>query len=609
MPPQHTFVTETEETHDGFQLLQLPETALESMLQQLDPCNLACMAVTCRKLSQDVPASMRQVAVQWGASSMYESFALLLEKHSSSLCSITQCSISGDGRDPLSPRPDWEAPPCRTLPFPQLHHLRLHDLKIQLETAGGCPGVLHGCSGLTALDLQKCVLEDPVAASAAISALPELQSLQLDGVVGPQGVLVMPEVQRLSKLTQLSINCARVPVEDQLVQLSDLSALVNLKALVLSGLSYDGIPGGVPFQLSKLTRLSIQYGSGCGDAEQFYNLSSLTALQDLAVGSCGYGWAVGRPRVPRISHQIQHLSQLTRLSLSPSKLELSTTNTFEWTRLTALENLTLEGCAVQPLAFQAFTQLRVLHLKSPKILGGGPFSWMQPAEELLLALSRLSQLTELRWEEADELYPLPPGGAFTAVTARTNLHSLQLLWHCNCYAQGCVFYKPGTVYPHLRWIGLKAALCSDDPANSEQQLQQLCSCCPAVERLAFRLWEDPSPTACLPLLQLSALTHLYVYVYGLRREAARLAATAAVVNAAAQLTGLKHLNVSGLQQLQGPTLLRLTALTALEQPALAGQGFSMRLNDKVSQACSTGNMLMAIGYGGAALACHQSQVL
>jgi hypothetical protein len=37
-------------------LLQLPDEALALVLQQLDPCSMACTAVTCSKLRHAVPA-------------------------------------------------------------------------------------------------------------------------------------------------------------------------------------------------------------------------------------------------------------------------------------------------------------------------------------------------------------------------------------------------------------------------------------------------------------------------------------------------------------------------------------------------------------------------
>jgi hypothetical protein len=57
------------------------------------------------------------------------------------------------------------------------------------------------------------------------------------------------------------------------------------------------------------------------------------------------------------------------------------------------------------------------------------------------------------------------------------------------------------------------------------------------------------------LLQLPALTRLVLHAVD---------SPAAVVEVAAQLTGLKHLELWGLYQLADPALLQLTALTSLE---------------------------------------------
>jgi hypothetical protein len=260
--------------------------------------------------------------------------------------------------------------------MPHLRELRLDDVTVQLGAVAGCPGVLHDCSGLTALDLQECVLEDLHAAFAAIAALPELQSLQIKNCQGPADALALPEL-----------------------------------------------------------------------------------------------------------------------------------------------------------------------------------------------------LPDYVFER------LPPTGAFTALTASTNLRSLHLQGRWEYLSGGCVLFKPGAVYPHLCCIKLQAALCSGTVDDSEQQLQQLCSSCPALEDLSFRLWWDPSPTACTPLLQLPALTHLDVY--GLRSEAVK---PAAVVDVAAQLTGLQHLKLSGLAQLTSPALLQLTALAALECLELSDKDNSMRLFNEVSPA-------------------------
>jgi hypothetical protein len=52
-------------------LLQLPDAALLCVLQQLDPCSLACTAVTCSKLRHAVPASMSQLVVQYNGKKEY----------------------------------------------------------------------------------------------------------------------------------------------------------------------------------------------------------------------------------------------------------------------------------------------------------------------------------------------------------------------------------------------------------------------------------------------------------------------------------------------------------------------------------------------------------
>jgi hypothetical protein len=101
---------------------------------------------------------------------------------------------------------------------------------------------------------------------------------------------------------------------------------------------------------------------------------------------------------------------------------------------------------------------------------------------------------------------------------------------------------------------------------SEQQLQQLCSCCPAVNSLVFELPSQPTTAVLLPLRQLSALTHLQVNTI---HDAT---VVAAVISAIAQLTGLKLLALPCLYQPSWTTpaakagfCTPLTGLTALQQ--------------------------------------------
>jgi hypothetical protein len=126
---------------------------------------------------------------------------------------------------------------------------------------------------------------------------------------------------------------------------------------------------------------------------------------------------------------------------------------------------------------------------------------------------------------------------------------------------GCDMLTAGTFYPDLRMVDLSydggQSILGARMPISEQQLQQLCSCCPAVESLSFAISQRFPPAAFSALLQLSALTSLSISRLG---EAA-----AAAVGVAAQLTGLKQLTMAGLSELTDPRLLQLTALTTLEE--------------------------------------------
>lgn len=137
--------------------------------------------------------------------------------------------------------------------------------------------------------------------------------------------------------------------------------------------------------------------------------------------------------------------------------------------------------------------------------------------------------------------------------------------------QDMALFRPGTVYPHLRLVDLQLEHYARVIPLSEQQLQLLCSCCPALRRLT--LWSCPTPsppTALLPLGELSALTHLAIFKL---RAAAPL--LSAVVSSVATLTGLKQLRL--MAALEDPmevfanpqpaiarSWVQLTALTALE---------------------------------------------
>jgi hypothetical protein len=162
------------ERDEATQLLQLPDTALDLVLQQLGTCSLASISATCKKGRAAVSASAKEVTVRCSSQQTVNSFMQWLEHNSNSLVQLTRCSVARFG---------WPSKANMSrLPCSQLHHLQLGSLQLQLQLGDGCPGVLHDCTGLTALDMQHCRVEDQDAgaAFAAIAALPELQRLCLN---------------------------------------------------------------------------------------------------------------------------------------------------------------------------------------------------------------------------------------------------------------------------------------------------------------------------------------------------------------------------------------------------------------------------------------------
>jgi hypothetical protein len=140
--------------HEPFQLLQLPGAALDRVLQKLDPFSLASTAASCSKLSRAVPART-QLSVQCRDQETLNTLNMWLQD-STSLASITQISLNAQvwarhGPDEPQVSVPWHPTHVRQLPCAGLRHLQLNNLEVQLEQADGCPGVLHECTGLTAL--------------------------------------------------------------------------------------------------------------------------------------------------------------------------------------------------------------------------------------------------------------------------------------------------------------------------------------------------------------------------------------------------------------------------------------------------------------------------
>jgi hypothetical protein len=201
------------EASDESQLLQLPGTALSLVLQQLDTCSLACTAVTYSKLSYAVPAAISKLAARCTSPEALQRFIYWLEGHSTRLKSPAECSLISTAAPSIRRLPLGTWPLVTHLPCSQLRQLQLRNLHLQFEPAGGSPGLLHHCTGLTVLDLSQCVVTDVQAAFAAVAALPQLQrlcwSLVLEAGSGEYCLRSrLADLQHPLKLKQLSIDCS-----------------------------------------------------------------------------------------------------------------------------------------------------------------------------------------------------------------------------------------------------------------------------------------------------------------------------------------------------------------------------------------------------------------
>lgn len=610
--PLDTQVDQASSDEPCSQLLQLPNAARDLVLQQLDQCSLFSLAACCSSLHHAVLANIRQITVACSTAEAFSTFEPWLQKHSSSLVNLKECAVIADWSNLTQRERRW---PMYSLPCPQLRnvHLKGSYLSVRRVPAAGYPGFLQDCTGLTALRLEGLDVDATCkVVAAAIEALPELQYLELRGtaaeVATPEWYLdtawreysscensrraMFAQLQLPVQLSHLSLASRCSSTSDWTKTVDRLPELTALKHLELNGLPPDGVSGSLPSHLVHLTHLWVRYAGAVSNvAQQFQDLSTFTALRELSVGMTNL--AAGA------LSGIEHLPQLTRLAvrLASPVLQFSTASTSSWGHLTALQSLDLQLCTVQPEALSCLTQLQELALHDLSRQQG-------PLEELLGALSQLLLLTNLYLAPMSEFAagrnadipgvqaPMPieaglaaSAAAFTAITASTNPSRLQLRMPMIVAPQGCtLFGTPDAVHPKLRriqitWYGVPGAL-----PLSEQQLKELCSCCPAVEILMFHLAGAPSPTALLPLLQLSELTQLRVLTpAGICRYSTTvlvpesellmqgaLPTSAAVLHVAAQLTRLRNLVLTGLPRLQDPVLLQLTALTALRRLSISG---------------------------------------
>jgi hypothetical protein len=188
-------------------------------------------------------------------------------------------------------------------------------------------------------------------------------------------------------------------------------------------------------------------------AKQFQHLSHLTALRQLSLNNSDI--SPGGMTAGDLSG-IKHLSQLTSLQLEAwstvSGLVITTTLTYSWDRLTALEQLALRGCTVQPAALACSTQLKAISLTHVKCSQG------TTVEDLLASVGRLSLLTDLvlaAAQSCEACVRLPLPKAFTALTASSNLRCLQLCFDRSETCDDIILFLPGTMRQNLCAVDLR----------------------------------------------------------------------------------------------------------------------------------------------------------
>lgn len=214
-----------------------------------------------------------------------------------------------------------------------------------------------------------------------------------------------------------------------------------------------------------------------------------------------------------------------------------------------------------------------------------------PFQELLAAVSQMTLLTQLLLRPPSppmDRLVLPAAGAYVALTASTNLSSLKLAMSKEYLAPQYSLFKPASVYPNLVEVNLQHEWEGWNVPLSEDEVQQMCSGCPALQSLAFTPCIDtslPGNSRLLPLLQLTALTRFQAHILD-------NTTVAAVVHVAAQLTGLKVLVLTSASW----ELATYPVVLKLATPALAALEVLVLDHDSLRRTVS-GEWLAGLGLG------------
>jgi len=274
------------------------------------------------------------------------------------------------------------------LPCPNLRELGLLDMQVQLSASSTHPGLLYSCTRLTKLLLHNCQFIHGHSSLAALSALVELQHLNLTiravqlVISDDDDFLPSTVLQHLTQLTYLSLqNAGRLLNVDSL---QHTSCLVNLQELDLFDSSAPLSPSTTPglSSLTALRKVRLQHAKLDPSI-----LHDCTQLQDLALH-----WVniISAGVAAALHSALGRLQQLQSLKL----LELD----YDWPVAAAVYS-----------SLTASSHLTKLQLPSED-LPPGIWPHVFPSDRRRPALRELN----LRWLDVDVPHLPPPASLGTA---------------------------------------------------------------------------------------------------------------------------------------------------------------------------------------------------
>ena len=380
--------------------------------------------------------------------------------------------------------------PVSQIPCPNLLQLRCVDCSMQLGPApDGSPGVIHGCTNITDLELIW------------------------------HGSLMLADAN-----------------------FNSLSSLVHLESLFVTALDPIDLSRGTLPCLTRLTSLRV---GELAAVEVLAELGALTNLQELTFYANGEGNASRTTIGPSTVPGLEFPTSLTELVLA--------------TRIEA---------RLLSLAPEGLLTLCVAGVVEGPAEGPGSF---------LSCIARLQHLTELNIEPFGRINWPPPGPAYSALTASSNLESLCLGASQPPVGVWSYVFPASHKLPHLTSLCLQEETydvewATPPPAWGAAELSNLVSCCPNLCEVYPEWYMQPG-------LHVSELHKLTGFTWlNVNYRAYDLEAFQESVKGIAAVTQLRELKVVVTGMQDGPVagLLPFTSLTALTWLSCPGIRDTMR---------------------------------